>query len=70
MSIRIVPFWQVIGKQSHLHVIGDGAPWYASQVDDKLGLQGSYLVDFLSMCVNIWQMRLKVVQTTMKKAGY
>lgn len=38
------------GTQTHLHVVGDGAPWYASQVDYKFGSQGHYLVDFYHVC--------------------
>jgi hypothetical protein len=45
-----VLFWLAKGKQTHLHVVGDGAPWIADQVDEKFGLQGSYLVDFYHVC--------------------
>ena len=38
------------GQQTHLHAVGDGAPWLASQVQDKFGRQGSYLVDFYHVC--------------------
>lgn len=38
------------GQQTHLHAVGDGAPWIANQVQDKFGAQGSYLVDFYHVC--------------------
>ena len=38
------------GQQSHLHVVGDGAPWIAEQVEDKFGSQASYLIDFYHVC--------------------
>lgn len=38
------------GKQTHLHAVGDGAVWIAEQVNDKFGLQASYLVDFYHVC--------------------
>jgi len=38
------------GKQTQLHAIGDGAVWIADQVDDKFGLQASYLLDFYHVC--------------------
>jgi len=38
------------GQQTHLHAVGDGATWIADQVDDKFGLQASYLVDFYHVC--------------------
>ena len=34
------------GADRHLHAVGDGAPWIASQVEARFGTQGSYLVDF------------------------
>ena len=38
------------GTQTHLHAVGDGAPWIADQVEEKFGSQGSYLVDFYHVC--------------------
>jgi len=38
------------GKGSHLHVVGDGAPWIAEQVEDQLGRQATYLIDFYHLC--------------------
>jgi len=35
-----------LGTTTHVHVIGDGAPWIADQVD----AQGSYLLDFYPAC--------------------
>jgi len=38
------------GPGSHLHAVGDGAPWIANQVERQFGPQGSYLVDFFHLC--------------------
>jgi hypothetical protein len=38
------------GADSHLHAVGDGAPWIASQAEARFGTQGSYLVDFYHLC--------------------
>jgi hypothetical protein len=38
------------GPGSHLHAVGDGAPWIASQAEIQFGTQGSYLVDFFHLC--------------------
>ena len=32
------------GPASHLHGVGDGAPWIVNQVDLQFGTQGSYLI--------------------------
>ena len=39
-----------LGQQTQLYAVGDGAPWIAQPVDDKLGTQGSYLLDFYHVC--------------------
>lgn len=39
-----------LGQSSHLHVVGDGAPWIAEQVEDKFGTQATYLMDFYHVC--------------------
>ena len=38
------------GRDSHVHAVGDGAPWIADQVEDQFGAQGSYLLDFYHVC--------------------
>jgi len=38
------------GPDSHLHAVGDGAPWIANQVAARFGKQGAYLVDFFHAC--------------------
>lgn len=42
--------WAGFGKQTYLHVVGDGAPWIAEQVEDQFGSQGHYLLDFYHVC--------------------
>jgi hypothetical protein len=38
------------GTQTHVHGVGDGAPWIAAQTKAKFGGQASYLVDFFHVC--------------------
>lgn len=38
------------GRGSHVHAVGDGAPWIADQVEDQFGAQGNYLLDFYHVC--------------------
>jgi hypothetical protein len=39
-----------LGSKTHVHCIGDGAPWIADQVDRVFGTQGYYLLDFYHLC--------------------
>jgi hypothetical protein len=38
------------GTTSHVHAVGDGAPWIVGQVDEHFGAQSSYLIDFYHVC--------------------
>jgi hypothetical protein len=38
------------GPGSHLHAVGDGAPWMVNQVELQFGTQGRYLMDFFPLC--------------------
>jgi hypothetical protein len=38
------------GADSHVHAVGDGAPWIVGQVEEQFGAQGSYLIDFYHVC--------------------
>jgi hypothetical protein len=38
------------GPGSHLHAVGDGAPWIVNQVELQVGTQGRYWVDFFPLC--------------------
>lgn len=38
------------GKKTHVHCVGDGAPWIADQVDRVFGSHGTYLIDFYHLC--------------------
>lgn len=38
------------GRGHHLHGLGDGALWIASQVKQRFGSQGSYTLDFYHVC--------------------
>lgn len=37
-------------KHTHLHCVGDGAPWISDQVEKRFGNQASYLIDFYHVC--------------------
>ena len=38
------------GADSHVHAVGDGAPWIVGQIEHLFGEQGSYLIDFYYVC--------------------
>ncbi len=38
------------GTDSHVHAVGDGAPWIVGQIEERFGAQGSYLIDFYHVC--------------------
>src|ERR1700684_3072390 len=38
------------GATSHVHAVGDGAPWIVGQVEEQFGAQASYLIDFYHVC--------------------
>ena len=37
-------------RKTHVHGVGDGAPWIADQMDLHFGTQGTYLIDFYHVC--------------------
>lgn len=39
-----------LGTQTQIHGVGDGALWITRQIEDKFGIQASYLVDFYHIC--------------------
>ena len=38
------------GVDSHVHAVGDGAPWIVGQVAEQFGAQANYLIDFYHVC--------------------
>jgi hypothetical protein len=38
------------GTDSHVHAVGDGAPWIVGQIEERFGAQGSYPIDFYHVC--------------------
>jgi hypothetical protein len=38
------------GTDSHVHAVGDGAPWIVRQIEQRFGAQASYLIDFYHVC--------------------
>jgi Uncharacterised protein family (UPF0236) len=38
------------GVDSHVHAVGDGAPWIVGQIEERFGEQGRYLIDFYHVC--------------------
>lgn len=39
-----------VGQQTYVHGLGDGAPWIADQVQQRLGEPGRFLLDFYHLC--------------------
>lgn len=39
-----------LGINTQIHGVGDGATWIESQMKEKFGAQGSYLIDFYHVC--------------------
>ena len=37
-------------ERTHVHFLGDGAPWIQGQVEEQFGTQATYLVDFYHTC--------------------
>lgn len=38
------------GSQTEVHAVSDGAVWLSTQVEEKFGRQGHYLIDFYHVC--------------------
>lgn len=49
------------GRHTHIHAVGDGAPWIADQVEDQFGTQGSYLLDFYHVCEYVGAAAARIV---------
>ena len=49
------------GRGTHVHAVGDGAPWIAAQVEDQFGAQGNArkatTCSSSSLCATIWRRR-------------
>ena len=39
-----------LGEETFVHGVGDGAPWIASQIDNRFGTLSRYLLDFYHVC--------------------
>lgn len=39
-----------MNNRTHIHGVGDGAPWIADQIEKQFGSQASYLIDFYHVC--------------------
>lgn len=39
-----------IGQNTYVHGLGDGAPWIADQIQQRLGEPGCFLLDFYHLC--------------------
>jgi hypothetical protein len=52
------------GSNSRIHAVGDGADWIATQVEEKFGAQGNYLVDFYHVCDYVSAAATAVTNTT------
>jgi hypothetical protein len=38
------------GALTHLHAVGDGAPWVSDQIEQQFGARSKYLIDFYHLC--------------------
>jgi hypothetical protein len=52
------------GSNSRIHAVGDGADWIATQVEEKFGTRGGYLVDFYHVCDYLSAAAKTVTDTT------
>ncbi len=39
-----------LSEKTHVHGVGDGAPWISDQFETQFGAQASYLMDFYHLC--------------------
>jgi len=39
-----------LNRHTHVHGLGDGAPWIADQMERQFGAQACYLIDFYHLC--------------------
>jgi hypothetical protein len=52
-----------LAKKTHVHGLGDGAPWILEKFGDNFGQQGSYLLDFYHVSEYLAQAAIKVTRT-------
>lgn len=52
-----------LDKKTHVHGLGDGAPWIVDKFRDNFGEQGSYLLDFYHVSEYLAQAATKIVRT-------
>lgn len=52
-----------LGKRTHVHGLGDGAPWIVDKFRDNFAEQGSYLLDFYHVSEYLAQAATKIVRT-------
>jgi len=55
-------------KDTHVHGLGDGAPWIVDKFRDNFGEQGSYLLDFYHVSEYLAQAATKIVRTAKQRA--
>jgi hypothetical protein len=60
---REVAFKAGLDKKTHVHGLGDGAPWIVDKFRDNFGEQGSYLLDFYHVSKYLAQAATKIVRT-------
>jgi hypothetical protein len=51
-----------LDKKTHVHGLGDGAPWIVDKFRDNFGPQGSYLLDFYHVSQYLAQAATKIVR--------
>jgi hypothetical protein len=52
-----------LDKKTHVHGLGDGAPWIVDKFRDNFGEQGSYLLDFYHVSDYLAKAATKIVRT-------
>jgi hypothetical protein len=52
-----------LDKKTHVHGLGDGAPWIVDKFRDNFAQQGSYLLDFYHVSEYLAQAATKIVRT-------
>jgi hypothetical protein len=52
-----------LGKKTHVHGLGDGAPWIVDKFRENFGGQGSYLLDFYHVSKYLAQAAIKIART-------
>lgn len=56
-----------LGHRTHVHGLGDGAPWIVDQFRENFGQQGSYLLDFYHVSEYLAQAASRIARTAKQR---